>query len=238
MLSVPVPTPVSQPVLRTAPTFAAALGPELLMPALRKRMVVPLAARPPMAPRTTVPPTVAEGITVMTLAPRTAILTAPKVSGPAVVAAVASRTSSPPCRVNGRVDPMRFGVSAPLTTVSLPLERRVMVPVPPRATPLTKVLPARISIAPVIAVLATLKLTVPVPYWVKPPVLAMAAVPKLMTPVPRGLVTQARLVPAAMPPLRLRVAPDSAPMTAPAVPMVRAPPIDEALPARPRSAPP
>ena len=233
----PVPTPVSQPVLRTAPTFAAALGPVLLMPRPRKRMVVPLAPRPPRAPRTTVPPTVAEGITVMTLAPRAAIFTAPKVSGPAVVAAVASRTSSPPCRVSGRFDDIRFGVLAPLNRVSLPLERSVMVPVPPKPTPLTFTLPERMSIAPVISGLATLKFTVPVPYWVKLPVLAMAAVPKLMTPVPRGLVTQP-LALAARPPLRLRVAPDSAPMTAPPVPMVIAPPIVEAVPARPRSAPP
>ena len=65
----------------------------------------------------------------------------------------------------------------------------------------------------------------------------MAAVVKLMTPVPRGLVTQARLVPAAMPPAKFKVAPFSAPMTAPAVPTVIAPPTEEVPPVKPRSAP-
>ena len=233
----PVPTPVSQPVLEMAATFAPALGPVLLRPAPRKRMVVPLAERPPMLPRARVAPTVAEGMTVMTLAPRTLTVRAPNVSSVAVVAAVASRTSSPPWSASGRLEPIRLAVLAPLTTVSLPLERRVMAPVPPKATPFTFTLPERMSIAPVISGLAALKLTVPVPNWVKAPVLAIASVVKLMTPVPRGLVTQARLVPAAMPPARVRVAPDSAPMTAPAVPMVIAPPTEEAAPDRPSRAP-
>ena len=193
---------MSQPVLEMAATFAAALGPVLLRPAPRKRMVVPLTERPPMVPRARVAPTVAEGITVTTLAPRPEIVRPANVSSVAVVAAVASRTSSPPARVSGRVDPMRFAVFAPLTTVSLPLERSVIAPVPPKATPLTKVLPARISIVPVISGLAVLKLTVPVPNWVKPPVLLTAPVPTVMTvPTPRAAVLAAlrvKLVPAVM----------------------------------------
>ena len=91
---------------------------------------------------------------------------APKVSVVAVVAAVAFITSSPPQRVSGRDVPRRLLVAAPSTTVSLPLARRVIVPVPPKATPLMFTLPVRISIAPTMAGLAKLKLTVPVPWFV------------------------------------------------------------------------
>ena len=105
----------------------------------------------------------ADGITVKTDAPRLLISTPPKVSVVAVVAAEASSTSSPPCRTRPRVWPIRLVVAAPSTTVNLPPERRVMAPAPPKATPLTFTLPARMSKAPVMAAFAKLKLTVPAP---------------------------------------------------------------------------
>ena len=132
-------------------------------PTPRKRMDTPLAERPPRAPRDRVAPAVAEGMTVKTVSPRTLAVRAPKVSVAAAVAAEALMTSSPPCSKSGRLPPRRLEVAAPSTTVSLPLLRRVIAPVPPKVTPLTFTLPARMSIVPIIAVLVALKLTVPAP---------------------------------------------------------------------------
>ena len=127
---------------------------------------------------------------------------APKVSVVAVVAAVAFITNSPPQRVSGRDVPRRLLVAAPSTTVSLPLARRVIVPVPPKATPLMFTLPVRMSIAPTMAGLAALKLTVPAPWLVKPAVVVRIDWLKLTVP-PRAAFTTKALVPAAMPPVRV-----------------------------------
>ena len=226
----PVPAPVTQPVLEMAATFAAALGPVLLRPAPRKRMVLPLAERPPMLPSARVAPTVAEGSTVMVVAPRELMTRPPKVSVVAAVAAVASRTSSPPCSSKARVRPIRLLVAAPSVTTSLPEERSITAPVPPIAA-FTFRTPARMSRSLVRPVLATLKLTVPGPKFVKPPVprvVALTPVPtraavlKFSTP-PLATLAYQRFAPAATPPVKFKVPPVWTPTTASAAAMVSAP---------------